>query len=189
MQSMLLTLLRFCLRRAAVRVLCSPSPVLSVYAKQRSITTFAPSLLQRTHSAFSLTLQKRFASDERTIEQPAAPETTSAEQIDIAEIKPNEVSPHEKEIVEAAIESASSDATQSVSESAVEPAIDAAIESTNAVLNKQSKSLYIGNLYFDVTEDMLKREFGQFGNVTMARIIHDSRGLSKGFVLFSFLTI
>ncbi|MCJ1395698.1 hypothetical protein MMC18_008584 [Xylographa bjoerkii] len=45
----------------------------------------------------------------------------------------------------------------------------------------QSHTLYVGNLFFDVTEDALKQEFQKFGNVNLVRIIYDGRGLSKGF--------
>ncbi|MCJ1280875.1 hypothetical protein MMC26_000192 [Xylographa opegraphella] len=42
-------------------------------------------------------------------------------------------------------------------------------------------TLYVGNLFFDITEDALKQEFQRFGTVNMVRIIYDGRGLSKGF--------
>ncbi|KAI9847338.1 MAG: hypothetical protein M1830_007393, partial [Pleopsidium flavum] len=44
-----------------------------------------------------------------------------------------------------------------------------------------SKSLYVGNLYFDVTEEDLKKEMERFGTVQSVKIIYDGRGLSKGF--------
>ena len=42
-------------------------------------------------------------------------------------------------------------------------------------------TIYIGNLFFDVTEADLERELGRFGTVTQARLIRDNRGLSKGY--------
>ncbi|KAI9819591.1 MAG: hypothetical protein M1827_007041 [Pycnora praestabilis] len=42
-------------------------------------------------------------------------------------------------------------------------------------------TLYVGNIFFDVTEDELKQTMSKFGNVISVRIIYDSRGLSKGF--------
>ncbi|MCJ1379749.1 hypothetical protein MMC17_002852 [Xylographa soralifera] len=45
----------------------------------------------------------------------------------------------------------------------------------------QAHTLYVGNLFFDVTEDTLKREFQKYGDVNMVRVIYDGRGLSKGF--------
>lgn len=41
-------------------------------------------------------------------------------------------------------------------------------------------TLYIGNLYFDVTEEDLRRELERFGTVMSVKIIYDGRGLSKG---------
>ena len=46
--------------------------------------------------------------------------------------------------------------------------------------NDPSNALYIGNLYFDVTEDDLRREMERFGTVQSIKIIYDGRGLSKG---------
>lgn len=43
-----------------------------------------------------------------------------------------------------------------------------------------SENLYLGNLFFDVTEDDLKREFSKFGTVQSVRLVYDGRGLSKG---------
>jgi len=44
------------------------------------------------------------------------------------------------------------------------------------------ESVYVGNLFFDVTENDLTKEFQQFGTIKNARLIRDARGLSKGFV-------
>lgn len=48
-----------------------------------------------------------------------------------------------------------------------------------------NNSIYVGNLQFDVTEEDLKREFAEFGNVKSALIATEPRGLSKGYVLLS----
>ena len=45
-----------------------------------------------------------------------------------------------------------------------------------------SKNLYVGNLFFDVTAEDLKKEMERFGTVTDIRIVMDNRGLSKGYV-------
>ena len=49
-----------------------------------------------------------------------------------------------------------------------------------------SKILYVGNIYFEVREDTLRREFSRFGNIVNCRVVYDNRGLSKGFVFFFF---
>lgn len=43
-------------------------------------------------------------------------------------------------------------------------------------------TLYVGNLYFEVTEDALQQRFKEFGNILKTRIVYDHRGLSKGSV-------
>lgn len=41
-------------------------------------------------------------------------------------------------------------------------------------------TIYVGNLFFDVTENDLQKEFNRFGNIQRTRLIRDARGLSKG---------
>jgi hypothetical protein len=41
-------------------------------------------------------------------------------------------------------------------------------------------TLYVGNLFFDVTAEDLRKQFETFGAVENALIVHDARGLSKG---------
>ncbi|KAJ5817185.1 hypothetical protein N7447_009418 [Penicillium robsamsonii] len=50
-------------------------------------------------------------------------------------------------------------------------------------------TLYIGNLFFDVTAEDLRKQFEKYGAVENALIVHDARGLSKGFGYVTFSTI
>jgi len=43
-----------------------------------------------------------------------------------------------------------------------------------------NNTVYVGNLYFEVSEDALQRQFTPFGPIKKAKIIYDHRGLSKG---------
>ena len=43
-----------------------------------------------------------------------------------------------------------------------------------------SNTVYVGNLYYEVTADQIKRVFGRFGEVVDVRIVFDNRGLSRG---------
>jgi hypothetical protein len=52
-----------------------------------------------------------------------------------------------------------------------------------------SKTVYVGNLFFDVRAADLKQEFERAGPVTDAKIIMDNRGLSKGYEAPFFITI
>ena len=42
-------------------------------------------------------------------------------------------------------------------------------------------NIYIGNLAGEVTEDMIRRLFAPFGEVSKVAIMRDRRGISKGF--------
>lgn len=46
---------------------------------------------------------------------------------------------------------------------------------------KPTNSVYIGNLLFEITEQDLEREFGEYGNMLEVKVARDSRGLSKGY--------
>lgn len=88
---------------------------------------------------------------------------------------------------------AGNSATYHVTEAtAAQAASTAASNITGAPLNETSSGtrpqkevtpcLYVGNLFFDVKEPDLKREFSKAGNVLSTKIIYDQRGLSKGWV-------
>lgn len=44
-----------------------------------------------------------------------------------------------------------------------------------------TSSLYIGNLFFEVTPEEIEQTFSAVGPVKSLKIIRDSRGLSKGY--------
>ena len=46
-----------------------------------------------------------------------------------------------------------------------------------------STTVYVGNLYFDVRSEDLKKEFERAGPVVEAKVIMDHRGLSKGYAI------
>lgn len=43
-----------------------------------------------------------------------------------------------------------------------------------------NNTLYVGNIYFEVSEETLERQFTPFGPIRKVKIIYDHRGLSKG---------
>lgn len=51
---------------------------------------------------------------------------------------------------------------------------------------KESKILYIGNLFFEVKAQELEREFSRFGPVANCKIVTDPKGFSKGFGYIEF---
>ena len=84
---------------------------------------------------------------------------------------------------------AASDAAAAVTDAGETVADTARDLSSSALDNAVGRSstpvptVYIGNLFFDVTEETLRREMGRFGDINMIRLIVDSRGLSKGYVV------
>lgn len=59
-------------------------------------------------------------------------------------------------------------------------------KSTDGGALPPTKVVYVGNIQFDATPETLGEEFKKFGNVLGAKIIYDSRGLSKGYVFVFF---
>ncbi|KAI4111965.1 MAG: hypothetical protein LQ338_008341, partial [Usnochroma carphineum] len=49
-----------------------------------------------------------------------------------------------------------------------------------------NQTVYVGNLFFDVREDDLRREFEKMGAIESVKLIMDNRGLSKGFGYITF---
>lgn len=48
--------------------------------------------------------------------------------------------------------------------------------------------MYIKNIDDDVSDDELKEHFSQCGTITSAKIMHDDKGISKGFGFVCFST-
>ncbi|KAJ5899937.1 hypothetical protein N7495_004681 [Penicillium taxi] len=55
--------------------------------------------------------------------------------------------------------------------------------------NPPSENVYIGNLFYDITAEDLRTKMEQFGTVMHTSIVHDNRGISKGFGYVQFATI
>lgn len=75
--------------------------------------------------------------------------------------------------------------TESVKRSAAKAAHAAGLTSSSDEVDDAksatSNQLYIGNLFFDVSEDLIRQTMQRFGTVKSVRIIYDGRGLSKGY--------
>ncbi|KAL2360679.1 hypothetical protein RJZ56_006444 [Blastomyces dermatitidis] len=54
---------------------------------------------------------------------------------------------------------------------------------------KPNDTIYVGNLFFEVTAEDLKRDLAKFGTIHSVRIVYDSRGLSRGFAYVQFDSI
>lgn len=170
---------RFAIRRAAARALISR---ISVPSQPRSITTLTAIVTRQTRSTILPLFQKRFASDDQSerhpavVEEPAQPESQSAAEFDSSDVTPTEAKdvPQVDSAVENAVQSAASPDSGRFASRRSPRGRDGAAP--------PSKQLYIGNLFFDVTEEDLRREFSRFGTITNLRVIKDPRGMSKGYV-------
>ncbi len=148
-------------------------------------------------------VQKRWASEEITQSEPEADGATEAQhgENSIAAASENEAPAtadrEEQSTVTSAIKSAAE--TASAQASAATTSVSAAAETARDYVsgatqedtparteNAESNTVYVGNLFFDVTAEDLRNEFGKAGAVENAKIVYDQRGLSKGQALSNF---
>ena len=110
-------------------------------------------------------------------------EHESAENTGAAEEQGSSLTDSAKSAASAVADQASNAASQvaAAASSAVGTASSAVSSSEQASGSTTAKTVYVGNLFFDVKEDDLKKEFAKAGSVLSVKIIHDQRGLSKGY--------
>ncbi|KAF2035742.1 RNA-binding domain-containing protein [Setomelanomma holmii] len=187
---------RFLLRRAAVRAI-SATPSKAILARPRSIATFTPSAFRSRQQQWSVAFQRRFASDEaaKTEAAQAAAADTPENFSQTAAEPPMEdgLTPAQEKII-----AEPTDAKATVGPDALEQAAKS-VETQDQRERKPrarrenntppNNTLYIGNLYYEVTADQLKRVFSRFGEVESVKIVYDNRGLSRGFGYVEFKNI
>ncbi|XPS70340.1 hypothetical protein M3J09_002562 [Ascochyta lentis] len=180
----------FLLRRSAVRAI-SATPSKAFLATPRSITTLTPAFRAQAQKWSVSAFQRRFASDDVVKkEEVAAPEDfaqTIAEPITEDGLTPVQ----EKAQAEPtdAAETVGADALQAVADAADKPARAPKRTPGGESLAAPNNVLYVGNLYYEVTADQIKRVFSRFGEVENVRIVFDNRGLSRGFGYVEFKNI
>jgi hypothetical protein len=163
--------------------------------KPRSINTITPSAFRLRQQQWSIaSFQRRFASDEATKEevaQAAAADTpenfaqTAAE----APVEENLTPAQQEAQAEPTNESAT------VGPDALEAVVERVERSQRSDRSQRSErtprtprnttpnnTLYIGNLYYEVSGEQLKNVFSKFGEVESTKIVYDNRGLSRGYV-------
>jgi nucleolin len=158
---------RYLLRRTAARAIAS-SPSTAFAVKPRSLTTIAPAAFRPGQQKWIVSsFQKRFASDDVGFSQTATE----------APVDEN-LSP-----AQAAAQADPTDAANTVGVDSLEQAA----ESTPGMgarrrspSNPPNNTLYVGNLYYEVTTEQLQRVFSRFGEVENVKIVYDNRGLSRG---------
>ncbi|KIW20100.1 hypothetical protein PV08_00675 [Exophiala spinifera] len=203
---------RFALRRCASRVLSSrPSTLVSA---SRTYSSISASPFRTSRQIPSFQSQRRWASTEgeqaavSTEQPPRAAEPANAteateEALPAAETNErltSETRAASSDDAPAAAETAN--ATEATEEAlpaaetnetlSAKPSANAASSGVSGVgvdgLFERKKTLYIGNLFFDVTEADLVKEFARFGPVAKCKVVRDARGLSKGFAYVDFST-
>ena len=110
-------------------------------------------------------------------------EHESAEVTGAAEEQGSSIADSAKSAASAVADQASNAASQvaAAASSAVGTASSEISSSAQGEGSTATKTVYVGNLFFDVKEDDLRKEFAKAGKVKSSKIIHDQRGLSKGY--------
>ncbi|EDU51034.1 RNA binding domain containing protein [Pyrenophora tritici-repentis Pt-1C-BFP] len=170
----------FLLRRTAVRAI-SASPSKTFLAKPRSINTITPSAFRLRQPTWSIaSFQRRFASDDVTkTEEAQTSDENFAQTAAEAPVEEN-LTPAQEEA-----QADPKDESATIGVDALEAATNRPTtmgrQSRQSRNTEPNKMLYIGNLYYEVTADQLKRVFSRFGEVESVKIVYDNRGLSRGF--------
>ncbi|PYH81692.1 RNA-binding domain-containing protein [Aspergillus uvarum CBS 121591] len=200
--SFLYTHTMYCFRQAASRLLIAPSRV-AIRSVPRSNAS-SPLRLAFASRPVQSQLQSRWNSDDAQ-NKPVAPSTTG---------QSPEIS--NESIAEAVSQYA--DQKENSSEQAAAPEQAATEESFaseaprqrfyqrdqdgnggsglrryRGAINREEPqpktTIFVGNLFYDVTSDDLRRFFTKFGDVQRVNLIHDQRGISKGFGYVDFESI
>ena len=156
-------LIRYCFRRAAFRALSSPS---TSFVKPRSITTVTPSALRISRQIPSIAFQRRWASDEVRQDEPLSQEqeTSSTGVYDGASL----------------LSESEGGQSEGGNPGFRRTRMRSGEDRGRISKAPPSETIYIGNLFFDVTAEDLKSEMQRFGPIQTAKIVHDNRGLSRG---------
>ena len=162
--------------------------------KPRAISSLTSSSVRARPAARAVAFRPRWASSE-------AEARKDDEEVPISELQPTPQEEVENAIQEdnAGVEEpspaqAAAEYTESTEEAGVPqaetsqadvfadpaPAASALPDRKAPVMNEPKATVYVGNLFFDVTENDVQTEFKRFGPIEKARIMRDSRGLSKG---------
>ena len=189
-----LQLIRLPLRRAALRLISSSPVVVIPKPRSRLASRFSTPSLPR--QILLPALQRRWATNEAEAkrEDDAVTSADAGPQEDVH----NAVSPGhaagespqseaEQSSVKAAadyvvrtVSSTASSIADAVGGGAKESSEGFRFRDTQRLIGEPKSTIYIGNLFFDVTENDLVKELARFGTITRCRLMRDSRGLSKG---------
>ena len=162
---------------------------LGAFAPRRSIpTTFNSSILQRRWLADDSS--NSAASEPASSGQSPKDEEQAEEAILTSENPTDTKAPEPSTPVEAAIDTAKA-ATRSAADTAKQAASAVTGQAEGSSLGRAAfeaqegapvPTVYVGNLFFDVTAETLEQKFAEVGPIRETKVMRDGRGLSKGFV-------
>lgn len=178
--------------------------------KPRSITTFTPAAFRsKQHQWAVASFQRRFASDEAAASKETAStdtaatettETTETTATEAAEAAEAAVADTPDNFAQTAPEAPVEENLTPAQQEAQAPPTDAEATVTPEALNTAAKdpaaapearkrerpnhppnkTLYVGNLFYEVKADQLKHIFSRFGEVQDVKLVYDNRGISRG---------
>ncbi|TPX21044.1 hypothetical protein DIZ76_014997 [Coccidioides immitis] len=183
---------RFSLRHALCRAVCAPY---SQLAKSRTITTIPHRSTKLDRIITAATFQQRWLSGKVQSEQLNTPLPYTQEQQKKENGTPSEESSFAISSGSLSGDSSRVNATQTTSDEldsakATETPVDSRSVGQPRFSIRRPKpdgyiapksTIYVGNLFFDVTAGDLKNEFSKCGPVEGVRLLYDYRGVSKGF--------
>lgn len=127
--------------------------------------------------------QRRFASDNVVKKEEVAAEAPE----DFAQTIAEPITEDGLTSVQENAQAEPTNASETINIDALESVAKSADKPTRAPREKREKSdappnnvVYVGNLYYEVTADQIKRVFSRFGEVENVKIVLDNRGLSRG---------
>lgn len=148
--------------------------------KPRSISSITPIALRARKQSWTVTaFQRRFLSDEPTKAEKVEAEQGFAQTAAEAPVEEN-LTPAQED---AQAEPTDAKSTVDMEEYSQDVQGDAPAQKPwvkRAQDKPPNNTLYVGNLYYEVSAEQLKRVFSRFGKVESVRIIYDNRGLSRG---------
>lgn len=186
---------RYLLRRAALRAVSASPSTTVVASKPRTFTSLTSNTFRPRQQQWLVAHQRRFNSDDAA--RPTE-ENTTDETVTESRSESEQAAAEENSTSSSAYDAASS-AAETVAEK-TQQAGAAALESAAGLGNAaaaafgggrqfkpssedSNKTLYVGNLFFQTSDDQLRQEFARFGNIVKTTIIRDPAGLSRGYVL------
>lgn len=183
----------FLLRRAALR---ATSSIAAPGSRPRTFTSLSvtPSAFRPRQQQWLSAAQRRFNSDDSAVARPSEEKTTDET---VEETTGSSADAEDQSTLASAFDSAAEttgDAFNAAA-TAVGGAAAQAVGRAQGEDRRQfvptdqgKKTLYVGNLFFQTTEDQVRQEFSKYGNIQKTTIIRDPAGLSRGFGYVEFET-